>query len=75
MFLEADTRSGMGTRTFQITTAGASSANQSYAFAGGTTALGGYIICTFTASGSTQTFTNTAAGFGYQLNGVLVEKQ
>ncbi len=75
MFLEADTRSGVGSRTFQMTTTGASSPNQSYAFQGGTPALGGYIMCTFTASGSTQTFTNTAAGYGYQLNAVLVEQQ
>ena len=74
MFLECDTRSGVGTRTFQITTGSASSPSQSYAFPGGAAALGGYIICTFTASGSTQTFTNSNA-YGYQLNGVLVEQQ
>jgi hypothetical protein len=74
MFLECDTRSGVGARAFQITTGSASSPSQSYAFPGGTAALGGYIICTFTASGSTQTFTNSNA-YGYQLNGVLVEQQ
>ena len=72
LFLEADTRTGMGTRTFQITTGSASSPNQSYAFQGGNPSLGGYVLCTFTATGSTQTFTNTAAGYGYQLNAVLV---
>jgi hypothetical protein len=75
LFLEADTRSGMGTRTFQITTGSVSSSNQSYAFAGGSPSLGGYILCTFTATGTTQTFTNTAAGYGYQLNAILVGHQ
>ena len=72
LFLAADTRSGMGTRTFQIISGSASSSNQSYAFAGGSPMLGAYVLCSFTATGSTQTFTNTAAGFGYQLNAVLV---
>ncbi len=75
LFLEADTRSGVGTRTFQMTTGSASSSNQSYAFSGGSPSLGGYVLCTFTATGTTQTFTNTAAGYGYQLNAVLVGHQ
>jgi hypothetical protein len=35
--------------------------------------LGGYILCNFVATGTNQSFTNTAAGYGYQLNGLLVE--
>lgn len=73
LFLAADTRNGMGTRTFAITTAGASSPEQSYAYAGGNPYLGGYILCTFVATGTTQTFTNNQGAFGYQLNSVLVE--
>jgi hypothetical protein len=75
LFLEADTRGGVGTRTFQMTSGSAASGNQSYAFSGGSPSLAGYILCTFTATGSTQTFTNTASGYGYQLNGVLVGHQ
>src|SRR6185503_5850873 len=73
-FLEADTRNGMGTRTFSIGFGSSSltSPAQSYAFQNGTTALGGYILCTFTATANTQAFTNKQAGFGYQLDGILV---
>jgi hypothetical protein len=72
LFLEADTRNGMGTRTFAITSEEASSPAQSYAFAGGSPYLGGYILCTFTVTTSTQTFTNTQAAYGYQLDGLLL---
>ena len=74
LFLEADTR-GVGTRTFQITSGSASSPSQSYAFNAGTPSLAGYVLCTFTPSGSTYTFTNTASGYGYQLNAVLLGHQ
>ena len=74
LFLETDTRNGMGTRTFSIGVGSnsATSPSQSYAFQNGTTALGGYVLCTFTATAATQTFTNQQAGFGYQLDGILV---
>jgi len=74
LFLAADTRNGMGTRTFSIGfgSSATASPSQSYAFQNGTTALGGYILCTFTATATTQSFANQQAGFGYQLNGVLV---
>lgn len=74
LFLEADTRNGMGTRTFSIGVGSnsAASPSQSYAFQNGATALGGYVLCTFTATSATQTFTNQQAGFGYQLDGILV---
>jgi hypothetical protein len=74
LFLEADTRA-VGSRAFQMTTGAASSPSQSYAFSGGTPSLGGYVLCTFTAAGSTCTFTNTASGYGYQLNAILVGHQ
>jgi hypothetical protein len=74
LFLESDTRSGEGSRSFSIgfgsTTA--SSPAQSYASPGGVANLGGYILCTFTATAATQTFTNKQGGYGYQLDGVLV---
>jgi hypothetical protein len=74
LFLEADTRNGMGTRTFSMGfgSGAVTSPSQSYAFQGGAGALGGYIFCTFTATAATQAFTNKQAGYGYQLNGVLV---
>lgn len=74
LFLAADTRNGMGTRTFSVGfgSSATTSPSQSYAFQNGTTALGGYILCTFTATATTQSFTNKQAGFGYQLNGILV---
>jgi len=71
LFLAADTRTGMGTRAFSMA-AGTTSPSQSYAYAGGSPYLGGYVLATFTATNTTQIFTNTAAGYGYQLNGVLV---
>jgi hypothetical protein len=74
LFLEADTRTGMGARSLDVLTAAGSDAspNQSYAFRGGKPSLGGYILCSFTAAGTTQTFTNIQSAYGYQLNGVLV---
>ncbi|HEX3801192.1 MAG TPA: hypothetical protein VH413_21045 [Verrucomicrobiae bacterium] len=71
LFLEADTRN-VGTRTFTITSGSTSSAAQSYAFAAGSPSLGGYILCTFTATNSTPTFTYPQATYGYQLNAILV---
>jgi hypothetical protein len=74
LFLGADTRNGVGTRTFSIGfgSSAATSPAQSYAFQNGTAALGGYVLCTFTATSTSQAFTNKQAGFGYQLDGVLV---
>ncbi|HEX3801028.1 MAG TPA: DUF5010 domain-containing protein [Verrucomicrobiae bacterium] len=71
LFLESDTRTGVGTRNFTIVS-GASSAAQSYAFVSGVPALGGYIEATLLATAATQSFTNTQAGYGYQLNAVLI---
>lgn len=72
LFLEADTRSGMGTRTFAITSGGLSSAPQSYAYMDGSPYLGGYVLCTFTATAPTQAFANAEPTYGYQLNALLV---
>lgn len=76
LFLEADTRNGgEAGRAFTIGWCGTNlvtSPSQVYAYAGGTPSLGGYIMATFTATASTQIFTNMASGYGYQLNGVLV---
>ncbi len=75
LFLDADTRSGEAGRAFSMNWVGTNlvtNPSQVYAFAGGTPSLGGYILATFTATASTQAFTNTFSGYGYQLNGVLV---
>ncbi len=72
LVLSADTRPGVGARAFGIASTGGSSGNQFYAFPGGATALGGYVLATFVASDSTKTFTNTQAGYGYQLNAILL---
>jgi hypothetical protein len=74
LFLEADTRSGMGARTFSITTGSLTSPNQSYAYQGGSPSLGGYVLCNFMARGSTQAFINNQGNYGYQLNAILVAK-
>lgn len=71
LFLLADTRSGMGARTFSITQGSYTSPSQQYAYVAGTPSLGGYILYTFTATGMTQTFTVNQAN-GHQLNAVLV---
>lgn len=72
LFILADTRSTTGGRTFSLTSDGAASPGQVYAFAGGTPSMGGFVLGTFTAAGTTQTFSNSAAAYGYQLNAVLV---
>jgi hypothetical protein len=69
LFLDADTRSGTDGRSFTVTDNGVYSGPQQYAFSGGTDALGGYILDTFTASSSSETFTIGGAG---QLNAVLL---
>ena len=76
LFLEADTRGGVGSRSFSIGFGSGSvaSAAQAYAYQGGSPNLGGYILCTFTATAATQVFTNQQGGFGYQLDGILVGK-
>jgi hypothetical protein len=71
LFLSADTRSGMGTRTFSVTLGGVASNSQSYAFVEGSPSLGGYVLCTFVATGTSETFTINNA-FGHQLNAILV---
>ncbi len=71
LFLLADTRSGVGARTFSITQGGDTSPFQPYAFVAGTPSLGGYVLYTFTATGMTQTFTVNQVN-GHQLNAVLV---
>jgi fibronectin type 3 domain-containing protein/lysophospholipase L1-like esterase len=73
LFLEADTRSSVGTRVFTITSGQVSSPSQSYAFVAGTPHMGGYILGNFTATASTQSFNNTAINYGYQLDGRVVE--
>lgn len=75
LFLSADTRSSEGGRAFSISSLGsisATSSSQVYAFPGGTPSLGGYILCTFIATNAFQVFTNNQAGYGFQLNGLLV---
>jgi len=57
--------------TFNVTDGVSTSANQTYSFAGGSPAVGGYIIGTFTASATTQTFTVTATAGG-QYNAILL---
>ncbi|HEX7653982.1 MAG TPA: fibronectin type III domain-containing protein, partial [Verrucomicrobiae bacterium] len=77
LFLAADTRSGMGNRSFAISTGGfpnSTSSQQSYAFAGGTNGLGGYVLCTFLASNTVCLFSNTQAVYGYQLNAIIVAR-
>ena len=71
LFLLADTRSGVGARTFSITQGSYTSPSQQYAYVAGTPSLGGYILYTFTATGMTQTFTVNQVN-GHQLNGILV---
>jgi alpha-L-fucosidase 2 len=73
LFLESDTRNVGGPRAWSMTAGSVTSPDQSYAFQGGTPSLGGYILCTFVASGTTLVFTNDQGGYGYQLNAVLVE--
>ena len=74
LFLETDTRSGVGSRSYSIGfgSSAVTSPSQSYASQGGASYLGGYILCAFTATTATQTFTNMQGGFGYQLDGILV---
>jgi hypothetical protein len=64
----------VGTRSFSMSfgSNGTASSAQSYAFQGGTPALGGYILCTFMATAATQTFSNMQSGYGYQLDGILI---
>ena len=51
LFLAADTRSGVGTRTYSVSFGGVTSPSQSYAFPAGSPSLARYILCTFTATG------------------------
>jgi hypothetical protein len=69
LFLDADTRTAPAGRTFEVTDDGNSSMSQIYAFAAGTPDLGGYILDTFTASGTSETVSVSGAG---QLNALLV---
>lgn len=76
MALLADTRGGAaGGTTFTINDGVADSPSQTYAFANGSPAVGGYIIGTFTASATTQAFTvkNLSGVANSQYNSVLLE--
>lgn len=57
--------------TFNVTDGVTTSPNQVYAFSGGSPAVGGYIIGTFTANATTQTFTVHATAGG-QYNAILL---
>jgi len=75
LFLAADTRSGgVAGRAFNLSSGSVTSPSQTYAFLAGTPALGGYILCSFMATNTTQSFINNQSGYGYQLNGLLVGK-
>jgi len=72
--LLADTRGvHPSTDIFNVTDGVTTSPNQVYAFLGGSPAVGGYIIGTFTASATTQTFTLHTTIDG-QYNAILLEK-
>jgi alpha-L-rhamnosidase len=74
--LLADTRGGSpGGTFFTINDSLADSPSQAYAFPNGGPAVGGYILGTFTASATTQTFTvKNGPNPNTQYNVVLVEK-
>jgi hypothetical protein len=59
------------TDTFNVSDGVTTSPDQVYSFSGGSPAVGGYIIGTFTATETTQTFTVHATGGG-QYNAILV---
>jgi len=72
MALLADTRGvHPSTDIFNVSDGATTSPNQTYSFSGGSPALGGYIIGTFTASATTQTFTVNASAGG-QYNAILL---
>ena len=72
--LLADTRGvHPPTDIFNVTDGVTTSSNQTYSFSGGSPAIGGYIIGTFTASATTQSFTVHTTVDG-QYNAILLEK-
>ncbi|HTJ78411.1 MAG TPA: DUF5010 domain-containing protein [Rariglobus sp.] len=72
LFLMADTRTSLAGRAFSVSSGSTASPVQTFAFAGGSPSLGGYVLGTFTALATTQSFTISPAAYGYQLNAVLV---
>ncbi|HEV2695123.1 MAG TPA: immunoglobulin domain-containing protein, partial [Verrucomicrobiae bacterium] len=68
-----DTRSSPGGPNFQVTDGITFSPSQRYAFVNGTTAVGGYIMGTFTAQATTQPLSIINNG-GSQYNAILLEK-
>lgn len=76
MALLADTRGGAaGGSTMTVNDGVADSSSQAYAFANGSPAVGGYIIGTFTATATAQTFTvKNGPNPNTQYNLVLLEK-
>ena len=68
-----DTRGGAaGGSTFTVTDGVTSSPSQQYAFANGTPSVGGYVMGTFTATATTQSYT-IENGANTQFNVVLLE--
>ena len=77
MALLDDTRgSGAGGSTFTVTDGVTTSPSQQYAFANGQPSVGGYIIGTFTATATTQSYSieNLSSVENSQYNAVLLEK-
>jgi len=69
--VEADTRGSTGIQ-FSFTDELAESPAQTFTFPGGTPAIGGYCLGTFTATGTNQLFTMASGHIQY--NGILVVK-
>lgn len=69
--VEADTRGSSGIQ-FQVTDDLGFSPSQTFTFPGGTPSIGGYIMGTFTATGTNQLFTMESGHIQY--NGILVVK-
>ena len=76
MALLADTRgAAAGGSVFRITDGMSFSPNQTYAFANGSPAVGGYFIGTFTATATTQSYTvenGNGSAFNSQYNAILL---
>ncbi len=72
-----DTRGGAaGGSTFTVSDGLTTSPSQQYAFANGSPSVGGYILGTFTATATTQSYTieNLSAVDNSQYNAILLEK-
>lgn len=70
--IEGDTRSGSSGNTFQVTDELGFSPSQTFGFNAGTPSMGGYVMGTFTATGTNQLFTIVSSDVQY--HGILVEK-